>query len=99
MLINRNFKRCFISGITGSAGSYLAEYILKKNNSIYLYGTFRNKKKTSIIKKVSPRLKLTKLDLLNYKKLKLYLKKTRPNLIYHFASDADVRKSFDQPKK
>ena len=99
MSINRNFKRCFISGITGSAGSYLAEYILKKNNSIYLYGTFRNKKKTSIIKKVSSRLKLTKLDLLNYKKLKLYLKKTRPNLIYHFASDADVRKSFDQPKK
>ncbi len=99
MSINRNFKRCFISGITGSAGSYLAEYILKKNNSIYLYGTFRNKKKISLIKNISSRLLLTKLDLLNYNKLKLYLKKNKPDLIYHFASDADVRKSFDQPKK
>ena len=27
---SRKFKRCFITGITGSAGSFLAEYILKK---------------------------------------------------------------------
>ena len=99
MSINRNFKRCFISGITGSAGSYLAEYILKKESSIRLYGTFRNKNKINFIKNKSTRLSLNQLDLLNYKKLKLFLKKTKPDLIYHFASNADVRKSFDYPKK
>ena len=57
MSINRNFKRCFISGITGSAGSYLAEYILKKESSIRLYGTFRNKNKTNVIKNKSFPLK------------------------------------------
>ena len=70
MSINRNFRRCFISGITGSAGSYLAEYILKKDYSIRLYGTFRNKNKTNVIKNKSTRLSLNQLDLLNYKKLK-----------------------------
>ena len=27
--MNRVFKRCLITGIAGSGGSYLAEYILK----------------------------------------------------------------------
>ena len=29
--INRNFKKCLITGIAGSGGSYLAEFILKKD--------------------------------------------------------------------
>ena len=28
-MTQRNFKKCFITGITGSGGSYLAEYISK----------------------------------------------------------------------
>ena len=30
-MINRKFKKCLITGITGSGGSYLAEYILLKD--------------------------------------------------------------------
>ena len=36
MLKNRNFKRCIITGITGSGGSYLADHIRKKNTLIDL---------------------------------------------------------------
>ena len=32
--INRNFKKCLITGIAGSGGSYLAEFILKKEKKI-----------------------------------------------------------------
>ena len=39
---------------------------------------------------------MTNLNLLDYKKLKIF-NKIKPDLIYHFASDADVRKSFDLP--
>ena len=28
--MNRKFKKCLITGISGSGGSYLAEYILSK---------------------------------------------------------------------
>ena len=68
---NRKFKRCYITGITGSAGSFLAEFILKKDPKTTIFGTFRNKNKLKYINKIrSKRLKLTKLNLLDYKKLK-----------------------------
>ena len=38
----RKFKRIFITGITGSGGSYLAEYIYKKNKKINIYGSYRS---------------------------------------------------------
>ena len=31
--INRNFKKCFITGLTGSGGSYLCEHILKRDKN------------------------------------------------------------------
>ena len=42
---NRKFKNCFITGITGSGGSYLAEHIYKKDktedNRIVLLGNWK----------------------------------------------------------
>ena len=35
--MNRKFKKCFIAGITGSGGSYLAEYISKNEKSENLW--------------------------------------------------------------
>ena len=39
----RKFKKVFITGICGSGGSYLAEYISKNYSNVRIYGTFRNK--------------------------------------------------------
>tara|TARA_Y100000590_G_scaffold458742_1_gene614111 strand:- start:3135 stop:4109 length:975 start_codon:yes stop_codon:yes gene_type:complete len=98
--MNRKFNKCFITGITGSAGSFLADYILNKDKNIKIIGTFRNKNKLRNIKKSnSKRVILENLDLLNFTKVKNFLKNNKPDLIYHFASNADVRKSFDVPKE
>ena len=46
-MINRKFKKCLITGITGSGGSYLAEYILLKDKNIkpwILFGMLNTKK-------------------------------------------------------
>ena len=40
--MSRKFKRCLITGITGSGGSYLAEYILKKDKNIKIFGVYRS---------------------------------------------------------
>ena len=40
--MNRVFKRCLITGIAGSGGSYLAEYILKKSPSTKIFGFRRS---------------------------------------------------------
>lgn len=97
--MTKKFKKCFITGITGAGGSYLAEYILKKDKSIKIFGSYRSVgNKTLLQKKYNKKIKFYKLDLNNYKKLTNILKKIKPDLIYNFASNPDVRLSFDFPK-
>jgi len=93
-LINRKFKKCLITGASGSGGSYLAEHIHKKDPSIELNGTYR--KKNFITKKLK-NITLHRCDLTNFKQINKLLTNHKPDLIYHFASNADVRGSFDEP--
>ena len=52
---NRIFKKCLITGITGSGGSYLAEHLKKKDKKIKITGTTRKKIKdiNKNLKKIS----------------------------------------------
>ena len=100
----RKFKKCFITGITGSGGSYLCETILKKDKKIKVFGTYRSKKKLKnllnlIEKNFHKRIIFVKLNLKNKKKLKAALKKIKPDLIFNLAFNADVRGSFDMPEE
>lgn len=98
--IIRNFKRCFITGITGSGGSYLCEHILRRDKKIKIYGSYRSKGYLKTIqKKNKKRVFFYKLDLQNYSQTKKLINKIKPDLIFHLASNADVRGSFDIPKK
>ena len=96
--MSRKFKRCLITGITGSGGSYLAEYILKKDKDIKIFGVYRSNGFLKLLRKKTGKIiKFQKLDLLNYDKLKKYINKIKPDVIFHLASNADVRGSFDYP--
>ena len=96
----RNFKRCLITGITGSGGSYLAEHILKKNNNINVYGFYRSEGYLKFLKKKHKnKITFFKQDLTKYKSLKIKINTIKPDLIFHIASNADVRGSFDFPIK
>ena len=96
-MINRKFKKCLITGITGSGGSYLAEHILSKDNKIKIFGIYRSLGKKNLLK--SKRIKLFKADLCNFNKTQKIIKKINPDLIFHLASTANVRESFHLPKK
>jgi GDP-4-dehydro-6-deoxy-D-mannose reductase len=96
--MNRNFRRCLITGITGSGGSYLAEHILKKNKTIKIFGLYRsNGYKNLLQKNQKKRIVLFKVDLKKFNKLKNIVKKINPDVVFHLASNADVRASFDNP--
>lgn len=95
--IDRKFNKCLITGITGSGGSYLAEKINKISPKTKIYGTFRSVGFKKILQSNIKNLKLEKVDLKNFKKLKKVIKIINPDLIFHFASNADVRSSFDDP--
>ena len=96
-------KNIFITGISGSGGSYLAEHILNKKKNYRIFGIYRNKKKLNsynlknLIK--NPRVKLNYMSLNNVKKIQIYLRKIKPNIIFHLASDANVLNSFKEPYK
>lgn len=96
--MNRHFKKILITGITGSGGSYLAEHILKKKIKTKIFGFFRSAGYLSLLKKkYKKKITFFNLDLRNFKKLRDKIKVIKPDLIFHLASNADVRKSFDNP--
>ena len=96
-MINRKFKKCLITGITGSGGSYLAEHIISKNKKIKVFGIYRSQGNKKLLK--NKNITLFKGDLCNYNQIQKIIKKIKPDLIFHLASSANVRESFDFPKK
>ncbi len=98
--MNRKFKKCFITGISGSAGSYLAEHILSNDKKIKIYGIYNKLGYAKRLKAKYPkRINIYKVNLNEYSKFKKIINKINPDLIYNFASNANVRMSFVEPKK
>ncbi len=96
--MSRVFNNCFITGVTGSGGSYLAENIFLKDKRIKISGSYRSKRGYyKLLKKNVKNIKLYRLDLRKYNSIYRLLKKVKPDVIFHFASNADVRGSFDNP--
>lgn len=94
--------KILITGICGSGGSYLAEYLIKKNfNNIY--GIYRSSSSLNTFntRNLVKNKKITfyKCDLNNFKKLKYFFAKNHFKYIFHIASDADVLKSFYRPQE
>ena len=98
--MNRVFKKCLITGIGGSGGSYLAEHILKRSPSTKIFGFRRSSSYSNYLKKkYKSKISITKIDLNNFNKLKKNLSIIKPDVVFHLASNADVRSSFFEPLK
>lgn len=82
--------KAFITGITGFAGSYLAESLLKKGYEVFgtTYSGETSLKNPGIFK----------CDLRDGENLKKILKYIKPNHIYHLAGITSVSRSFKDPK-
>ncbi|HVZ11458.1 MAG TPA: GDP-mannose 4,6-dehydratase [Patescibacteria group bacterium] len=94
----RNFKKILITGISGSGGSYLADYILEHHPHVKTHGTVRNI--ASIPKNLDKsysKLKIHECDLNDFSSILTVLKKVKPDVIFHLASNANVRASFSNP--
>lgn len=96
--MNRVFKRCLITGIAGSGGSYLAEHILKISPRTKIFGFYRSLGYSKYLKnKYKKKITIKKIDLKNFKILKKSLQLFNPDVVFHLASNADVRNSFYEP--
>ena len=66
--MTRQFKRCLITGITGSGGSYLADHIISKKLKIKIHGFYRSKGYLGLLKKNDKnKIKFIKVDLTDFK--------------------------------
>ena len=95
---DRKFERALITGGDGSGGSYMAEYIVQNYPETEVGCTYRSSAAPHFLEKVGGKIQRVYCDLNDQKDFQNVLESVRPNVIFHFASDANVRESFDQPE-
>ena len=77
--------------------SITTEYYNKKDKNIKIFGIYRSLGNKNLLK--NKRIELIKSDLCNFSKTQKIIKKINPDLIFHLASTANVRASFDKPRE
>jgi len=94
-----DFRRVLITGITGSGGSYLAEYILHDHPSVEVHGISRwhSTTNTNNLSSVLDQVTIHEADLTDFGSVLTALDAVRPDIIFHLASHANVRASFQTP--
>ena len=88
--------KALITGISGFAGSHLAEFLLNKGYKVY--GTFYDESTFSNLNGFIDRIVLYKCDIKNYDSLKKIIRKVKPDEIYHLAAISFIPTSLVNPK-
>ncbi len=90
-------RKALITGITGQDGSYLAEFLLKKNYLVY--GMIRRSSTINFerITHLQDKIELIPGDLLDQSSLITALQKTQPDEVYNLAAQSFVPTSWSQP--
>ena len=98
-------KKALITGITGQDGSYLAEFLLKKNYEVYglvrRSSSFNTKRIDHIYQdphEEDLRVKLVYGDLNDASSLNQTIKTIEPDEVYNLGAQSHVRVSFDVPE-
>lgn len=89
--------RVLITGITGFAGSHLAEYILKEHPDVEVWGLVRWRSPLNNIIHIKDKLNLVEGDLKDYVSLREALKISKPDRIFHLAAQSFVPTSWKLP--
>ncbi len=92
-----NFKKVLITGINGSGGSYLAEYIGKNIKRCQIHGISRWHSKTSLSILPNKNQTIHEGDLNDLSSVISIIEKVKPDVIFHLASHANVRLCFITP--
>jgi len=96
---DREFKRIVITGISGSGGSYLAEFIAESHPEVEIHGISRwhSTGQNRNLENVSDKIKVHECDLNDLSSVVRVMKKINPDGIFHLAANANVRASFTTP--
>lgn len=90
--------KVLITGITGFAGSHLAELCLQKPD-VKIYGTVRTRSRLNNISHLIPRLELHECDLRDPFAVRKVLEEVAPDYIFHLAAQSFVPASWKAPEE
>ena len=90
-------KRVLITGITGFAGSHLADYVLAEHPGVEVFGTYRWRSRRENIAHLGGRIRLLESDLGDVTALRSALERSRPDAIFHLAAQSFVPTSWNAP--
>ena len=90
-------KKALITGVTGSGGSYLAEHLVNQHLEVHGISRLRTTAHCKNLKKVEDKVTIHHVDLCDLASLFRCLSKLKPDYIFHIASMANVRDSFENP--
>lgn len=88
-------KKALITGITGFAGSHLAELLLKER--VEIHGIKRWRSKTENIDHIQNNLNWHEADMLDAHSLYKIIDDVKPDYIFHLAAQSYVYSSWDSP--
>ena len=91
--------RVLITGITGFVGSHMADYLLENVPDVQIFATRRWRSKEDSIKHLldDDRVIFEECDLLDRGSLATIIHNSKPDIVYHFASQSFPESSFLTP--
>ncbi len=87
--------KSLITGITGFAGSHLAEYLLSEGDEVF--GIKRVRSPLDNIKNIMNQIELFDCNLMDPVSIRRVLKAVAPDKIFHLAAQSYVKASWDDP--
>lgn len=91
--------KALITGITGFAGSHLAEYLLAEHPEVEVFGTRRWRSRMENIQHLEGRVTLLETDLSDATSTLHTLERARPDYIFHLAAQSFVPTSWVAPSE
>ena len=92
-------RKILITGISGSGGSFLADYLIDNVENIEIYGLSRwhSTSNNQNISKIINKIKIIESDMNDFASVYNAIKISKPDIVFHLAAHANVRASFDTP--
>jgi len=90
-------KKALITGITGQDGSYMAEFLLKKDYQVFGLTRRTSTVTTERIEHIIDKIELVEGDLVDQHSLTQIVKDVQPDEVYNLAAQSFVPTSFCQP--
>ena len=89
--------RALITGITGFAGSHLADYLVAEQSDVEIFGTYRWRSRMENIDHLDGKINLLECDLRDAAAVHGVLAEVRPDYIFHLAAQSFVPASWRAP--